>query len=279
METGKTWSVSVPITHASDGKTYGKIIAYFQEEYDVIGNYSTIKVTKMTGTNTLRSGSFKTAGSISVDGTAWYSWASGDWLFGLNSVSETSDFVSYNGSTFPSGLRIDHNSDGEKTIDVAVTISSYRGSDPEWVGVGGTVTESVALTKTHSHSYEAVVTEPTCTEQGYTTHTCDCGDSYVDGYVDALGHDYDDGVVTVKPTYKTKGEQTYTCRRCGVTYAEVIPMLPSGAIIRDSKGFSTYHAHIHNGTKWQRYAPFMFSKGAWKRCAFGIEPVTKARRY
>lgn len=33
------------------------------------------------------------------------------------------------------------------------------------------------------HSYESVVTPPTETEQGYTTHTCTaCGDSYVDSY-------------------------------------------------------------------------------------------------
>ena len=39
----------------------------------------------------------------------------------------------------------------------------------------------------HTHSYKAVVTAPTCTSKGYTTHTCACGDSYVDTYVDALG--------------------------------------------------------------------------------------------
>lgn len=46
----------------------------------------------------------------------------------------------------------------------------------------------------HTHSYDAIVTEPTCTEQGYTTHICVCGDSYVDSYVDALGHSYFEGI-------------------------------------------------------------------------------------
>ncbi|MBP5466663.1 MAG: leucine-rich repeat domain-containing protein, partial [Clostridia bacterium] len=46
------------------------------------------------------------------------------------------------------------------------------------------------------HSYTAVVTEPTCTEQGYTTHTCDkCNYSYTDNYVAALGHSYKDGYI------------------------------------------------------------------------------------
>ena len=52
----------------------------------------------------------------------------------------------------------------------------------------------------HTHHYESVVTEPTCTEGGYTTHTCTgCGDTYIDSQTAALGHDYHDG----------------TCTRCG----------------------------------------------------------------
>ena len=44
------------------------------------------------------------------------------------------------------------------------------------------------------HSYDSVVTPPTCTEAGYTTHTCaNCGDSYVDSEVPATGHSYKDG--------------------------------------------------------------------------------------
>ena len=39
----------------------------------------------------------------------------------------------------------------------------------------------------HVHSYTAVVTAPTCTEEGFTTHTCSCGDSYTDTIVASLG--------------------------------------------------------------------------------------------
>ena len=39
------------------------------------------------------------------------------------------------------------------------------------------------------HEYSSVITEPTCTQQGYTTYTCTrCKDSYISDYVDALGH-------------------------------------------------------------------------------------------
>ena len=75
----------------------------------------------------------------------------------------------------------------------------------------------------HTHSYKAVVTAPTCTSKGYTTHTCACGDSYVDTYVDALGHSWDSGKVTKQPTATETGIRTYTCTRCSETKTETIP--------------------------------------------------------
>ena len=50
----------------------------------------------------------------------------------------------------------------------------------------------------HDHDYKtSVVTDPTCTTQGYTTHTCDCGESYVDSYTAVKSHTYANGLCTV----------------------------------------------------------------------------------
>ena len=82
---------------------------------------------------------------------------------------------------------------------------------------------SFRCVEAHEHSYTDVVTAPTCTEKGYTTHTCSCGDSYVDTYVDALGHAWDGGTVTKQPTATETGVRTYTCTRCHETKTESIP--------------------------------------------------------
>ena len=82
---------------------------------------------------------------------------------------------------------------------------------------------SFKCVEAHEHSYTAVVTAPTCTEKGYTTHTCSCGDSYVDTYTDALGHAWDSGKVTKQPTETETGVKTYTCTRCNATKTETIP--------------------------------------------------------
>ena len=100
----------------------------------------------------------------------------------------------------------------------------------------------------HEHSYTAVVTAPTCTEKGYTTHTCSCGDSYVDTYVDALGHAWDNGKVTKEPTETETGVKTFTCTRCGETRTETMPVIPHVHSYKDvvtaptctEKGYTTH---------------------------------------
>ena len=77
----------------------------------------------------------------------------------------------------------------------------------------------------HTHSYEAKVTSPTCTEQGYTTHTCTvCGDSYVDSYVVAKGHTevIDKALAaTCTTTGKTEGKHCSACSTVIVAQKEV----------------------------------------------------------
>ncbi len=75
------------------------------------------------------------------------------------------------------------------------------------------------------HSYSSAVTNPTCTEAGYTTYTCTntgCSHSYTSDTVTALGHSYT-GVITTAATATTKGVMTYTCSTCNDSYAVAIP--------------------------------------------------------
>lgn len=66
------------------------------------------------------------------------------------------------------------------------------------------------------HSYSAVRTFPTCTQQGYDTHTCTvCKDSYRDNYTEKLKHIADGGVIEVLPTYEKEGLCKVSCRMCG----------------------------------------------------------------
>ena len=110
----------------------------------------------------------------------------------------------------------------------------YAGSKAQWkaISISSTGNDDLLTANihynyvSHTHSYKDVVTAPTCTAKGYTTHTCACGDSYVDTYTDALGHAWDEGKVTKEPTETETGVKTFTCTRCGETKTETIPVLP-----------------------------------------------------
>lgn len=84
-----------------------------------------------------------------------------------------------------------------------------------------------AIIDAPGHSYEDVITDPTCTAIGYTTHTCSvCRDSYIDSYVDALGHDWEDvGAPTVEATCTTNGKQNQECKRCDATQEATVEAL------------------------------------------------------
>ena len=72
------------------------------------------------------------------------------------------------------------------------------------------------------HSYTDKVTAPTCTEKGYTTHTCTrCSDSYKDSYKDATNHSYTSKVTTAATCTK-EGVKTFTCSTCANQYTESI---------------------------------------------------------
>ena len=49
----------------------------------------------------------------------------------------------------------------------------------------------------HTHSYEAVVTDPTCTAGGYTTYTCNCGDTYTADETATVAHSFENGACSV----------------------------------------------------------------------------------
>ena len=70
----------------------------------------------------------------------------------------------------------------------------------------------------HTHEYDDVITAPTCTESGFTTHSCiRCDDVFIDSYVDALGHDFG------------PGGNSEVCSRCG----EKNPDYKPPAVFRD----------------------------------------------
>ncbi|MCL1974858.1 MAG: hypothetical protein FWG61_01690, partial [Firmicutes bacterium] len=105
------------------------------------------------------------------------------------------------------------------TLEVAYKVSSAYyivtfnivGPGKYWIAdsKGSKGANMVKIGVEHIHDYTAFVVLPDCTEGGYTIYTCECGDSYIDDIVPALGHEYE--AVITAPTCTEDGFTTFTC--------------------------------------------------------------------
>ena len=89
-------------------------------------------------------------------------------------------------------------------------------TEPDMEVTAPSETETTPSETAHIHSYTSKVTVPTCTEGGYTTFVCTCGDTYTAEQTDPIGHNYASKVKAA--TCTEKGYTTYTCFVCGDSY-------------------------------------------------------------
>ena len=126
--------------------------------------------------------------------------------------------------------------------------------------------------ETETSEATASVTRPAaCEEKGETTYTASFQNPAFETQtvtlenLDALGHSWDDGVVTQEPTVTTTGIRTYTCTRCGETRTELIPKLEQNnpfVDVKEGKYFyepvlwAVFHdPQITNGTDDTHFSP------------------------
>lgn len=105
---------------------------------------------------------------------------------------------------------------GKYTVKAVASDGSKTSAEAESAPVEITV---------EGHVYVPVITKPTCTEQGYTTHTCEiCGDSYVDSYTEPTGHTFI-WVTDKEATATEAGSKHAECVVCG--YAKAAETIPA----------------------------------------------------
>ena len=129
------------------------------------------------------------------------------------------DIVPATGNHTPADARKD-------AKDATCTEPGYTG-DVVCKDCGTVITKGEEIpAKGHTPAGAGVVTEPTCTEDGYTTFHCSvCDKDYTEAGEKALGHDYQ-WVVTKPATDTEKGLEEHKCSRCGnVDDSREIPVI------------------------------------------------------
>ena len=111
------------------------------------------------------------------------------------------------------------------TVSIVPTLNSSGALLGTCSRCGSTTTVTLPMLSTTDYDY-SVINAASCTAKGtgrYTWRTTDYGIFYFDVYVGALGHVWDNGVVTKQPTATESGVKTFTCTRCKTTRTERIP--------------------------------------------------------
>ncbi|MBQ3215612.1 MAG: hypothetical protein IJB11_05805, partial [Oscillospiraceae bacterium] len=91
------------------------------------------------------------------------------------------------------------------------------------------------------HTYDGVVTEPTCTTGGYTTHTCQiCGISYTDSETTPVAHSWQDGTCQNCGEVCPHSYQDWRCTICGHTLTPAVQLSYPSLSFEDQIQYNVY---------------------------------------
>ena len=134
----------------------------------------------VNGDLTINGGEIRTTAAAYVNGTAELKDVSSNLYTTIDAEGgnwSESSFIALVGGTFNENVNVYYDAPANVTV-----------------GENATFNGNLYYIVPHTHNYEAVVTAPTCTAGGYTTYTCECGETYVADETAALGHDFVEGV-------------------------------------------------------------------------------------
>lgn len=189
---------------AEDGKTITSddiITNENSEDYEVTLDTTVNGLGNISGAGTYTKGDYVTLNATTDEHNSFLGWYENDELIS-------------NETTYSFVIKSDKSIAAKFTSNFVCVCGETIDSEEDF-----TAHSATCCIVTGEHDYTAVVTVPTCTEQGYTTFTCSCGDSFIGNYLATLNHNY---VITViaDPTCTEQGYITYTCSACKDNYTD-----------------------------------------------------------
>ena len=180
------------------------------------------------------------------------------WVCANCGDSYVADYTEPTGHTWDKGaVLIESSCNGGGLVDHRCVICDYRylealsslghtpGAEADCIHPQLCTVCGAVLAQALGHTYNAVVTAPTCTEMGFTTYTCTgCGETHKDDYTKPTGHTESDWIIDKAPTADAEGLRHKVCTVCGITLvSEVMEKLYRTATT-DSRGEAVVGAYL-----------------------------------
>ena len=115
---------------------------------------------------------------------------------------------------------------GEWVVTIPATATNDGQQEKHCLHCNHRLIEAIPQLKEHEHVYEDAIVKPTCTEKGFTQHTCsECGYVFSDSEIAATGHSWSAWKEVRAASTTGAGEKSRSCLICGKTVSESIPMI------------------------------------------------------
>ena len=103
---------------------------------------------------------------------------------------------------------------------MSLTDVYYKGTMAQWKNIdmgtyNGDLKSANIYYHYNNHSYNEVITPYTCTDLGYTTYICVCGETYVDNYRYPSGHNFN-GSICTECSYDRTDDCKCNCHKTGL---------------------------------------------------------------
>lgn len=166
-------------------------------------------------------------------------------LIAVAIYEDSIQYTTYNKSGIYTGkyavnvnVKRDHANQHTHTFETVTVEATCTTDGSVTVTCTGCGQQTVEVLPALGHTYTRVETAATCVKDGSKVNTCVCGDTYTADQVAALGHNY--SVKVTAPTCETEGHTTYTCS-CGKTYtADKIAALGHSYTTQESGDYLIY---------------------------------------
>lgn len=111
----------------------------------------------------------------------------------------------------------------------------------------------------HIHEYSISIVSPSCTDKGYSIHSCMCGEKYNGEYTNPVGHAWSAWVTTKNASVSAEGKEQRTCSACKLSETRKTDKLKESNISTQKPSYTIFSNPLNTYTTQNK--PYLDWKG------------------